>query len=156
MVIANGGNVGIGNTGPTVKLDVTGSGRFTNNLTVDDNLVVNDNVTVDNNLTVDGGKGIMRNSGSAQLRYHTFPASFAVNLAAHGSLTTNIVWSAFSSPPVAFAGNIVISGGTSGELYRCVLQLYNVTATGCDCKIINTDNAAINQTFTWNIVCIGN
>ncbi len=150
IVIANGGNVGIGNASPTTKLHVTGSGRFTDNLAVDDNL------TVDNNVTVDGGKGIIRNSGAPQLRYLTFQAPFAANLPAHGSLTANIVWNAFNSPPVVYAANIVISGGASGELYRCILQIYNVTASGCDCKIINTDDLPINQNITWNIVCIGN
>ncbi len=150
MVIANGGNVGIGNTAPSVKLHVTGSGRFTDNLAVDDNL------TVDNNVTVDGGKGIIRNSTASQLRYQTFPAPFVMNLPAHGSLTANIVWNPFNSTPVAFVGNIVTSGGTTGELYRCILQLYNVTPTGCDCKIINTDNAPVNYNCTWNIVLIGN
>lgn len=150
MVVENGGNVGIGNTAPTTKLHVTGSGRFTDNLAVDDNL------TVDNNVTVDGGKGIIRNSTASQLRYQTFQAPFAMNLPAHGSLTANIVWNAFNSTPVAFVGNIVTSGGASGELYRCILQLYNVTPTGCDCKIINTDNVAVNYNCTWNIVLIGN
>lgn len=150
MVVANGGNIGIGNIAPTVKLDVTGSGRFTDNLNVDDFLIV------DNHVTVDNGKGIIRNSGAPQLRYLTFQAPFAMNLPAHGSLTANIVWNAFNSPPVAYAANIVTSGGTSGELHRCILQLYNVTATGCNVIIINTDNAAVNYNCTWNIVCIGN
>jgi hypothetical protein len=34
MVILNGGNVGIGTTAPSFKLDVSGSGRFSGNLTV--------------------------------------------------------------------------------------------------------------------------
>lgn len=158
LVLENGGNVGIGNAAPTVKLHVTGSGRFTDNVTIEDNLTVNDNVTVDNNLTVDGGKGIIRNSTSGQLKYYTRTAAFNVALGPHAATTSQIyiAFSGFTNPPVAMVGNIVTSGGASGELYRCVLQLYNVTAAGCEGKIINTDDVAINQNITWNIICIGN
>ena len=82
---------------------------------------------------------------------------FTINLAAHAASTSTIyiAFSGFTSAPVAFVGNIVTTGGTAGELYRCVLQLYNVTAAGCNAKIINTDSSPINQDITWNIICIG-
>ncbi len=113
-------------------------------------------VDPDGDVTVNG-KGIVYNAANANnLRIYTVPATFAVTLAAHASTTSHIGFTGFSATPIAYVANILTNGGTSGELFRCILQLYNVTATGCDCKIINTDNAAIDQSITWNVVCIGN
>jgi hypothetical protein len=117
-----------------------------------------DRLKVDPNgdVTVNG-KGIVYNAASAKnLRIYSVPATFSVTLAAHASTTSHIGFVGFSGTPIAYVANIVSNGGTSGELYRCILQLYNVTPTGCDCKIINTDNTAIDQNITWNVVCIGN
>ena len=115
-------------------------------------------MVVEGDVTVRGNKGVLYNAASTNsLRYYTRTASFTISLAAHAASTSAIyiAFSGFTSTPVAFVGNIVTTGGTAGELHRCVLQLYNVTAAGCNAKIINTDSSPINQDITWNIICIG-
>jgi hypothetical protein len=158
MFLANGGNIGIGNAAPTAKLHVTGSGRFTDNLTVDDNMSVDNTLAVGDNITV-GNRGVLYNAASsAKLRYYTREAAFTVvNLAPHGiSPEGSIGFSGFTNPPVVLVGNIVTTGGTTGQLYKCQLVIYDVTAAGCKARISNTSNTTINQDITWNIVCIGN
>ena len=48
MVVLDNGNVGIGTSTPTYKLDVSGSGNFTNNLTVTGSLTVSGSSTLTN------------------------------------------------------------------------------------------------------------
>ena len=140
MVVANGGNVGIGTTTPAVKLDVAGDGN------------------VDGNLTVTGNKGVIHNAaGSTQLRYYTRTASFTAILPAFGtSVEGSIGFSGFTGTPQVFVGDIVSTGGTVGQLYRVQLVIYDVTPTGCHCRLINTSDGAVNYGITWNIICIGN
>ena len=140
MVIANGGNVGIGTTSPAVKLDVAGDANVTGNL------------------TVSGNKGLLRNAaGSAQLRYYTRTAAFTAILPAFGtSAEGSIGFSGFTNPPQVMVGDIVSTGGTVGQLYRVQLVIYDVTANSCHARLINTSNGPVNYNITWNIICIGN
>ena len=140
LAIANGGNVGIGKTAPLATLDVAG------------------NANVDGNLTVSGNKGLLRNAaGSTQLRYYTRTAAFTAILPAFGtSPEGSIGFSGFTSPPQVMVGDIVSTGGTVGQLYRVQLVIYDVTASSCHCRLINTSNDAVNYSITWNIICIGN
>ena len=79
-------------------------------------------------------------------------------MAAHGSSPEfSIAWPTgiFASAPLVFVGNEVSSGGTVGELHRVIVVIYDVTATGCHAKLINTDNTAVNYSITYNLSCIG-
>jgi hypothetical protein len=142
MVVANGGNVGIGTTAPSAKLDVNGDAE------------------VSGNLTVQGGKGIMYNlSGNAGVKYYTRSAAFSINnLAAHSVSAEGTIGfiGGFSAPPAVYVGNIVTTGGTAGPLYQLQLVIYDVTATQCHYRLLNTSNSAVTQNCTWNIVCMGN
>jgi hypothetical protein len=140
MVVANGGNVGIGTTTPLAQLDVAGTGNF------------------DGDLTVSGNKGLIRNAaGSSQLRYYTRTAAFTAILGAFGtSPEGSIGFSGFTGTPQVIVGDIVSTGGTVGQLYRVQLVIYDVTPTGCHCRLINTSDGPVNYGITWNIICVGN
>ena len=51
MVLDAAGNLGIGQTNPTYKLDVSGTGRFTGNLTAEGDLTVTGNLTINGTTT---------------------------------------------------------------------------------------------------------
>ena len=152
LVIANGGNVGIGTTAPSAKLDVNGSAEVNGALTV------NGTASISGALTVKTNKGVMYSAaGSTPIRYYTRSAAFTlINLAAHSlSAEGSIGFSGFTGTPQVFVGDIVSNGGTTGPLYQLQLVIYNVTSSGCKCRILNTSNSTINQNITWNIMCIG-
>lgn len=147
FVVANGGNVGIGTTTPAATLEVNGSS------------IVDGNITATGNITTNG-KGILRNAnGSGQLKYYTRTAAFSTaNMAAFATSAEGSIGftsGIFTSPPQVIVGDIVSTGGTVGQLYRVQLVIYDVTTTGCHCRLINTSNGPVNYSITWNIVCIG-
>ncbi len=153
VAIANGGNVGIGTTAPTAKLNVVGTTALNGTVTV------TGTENVSGTLTVNSNKGVIYNAAaSTNLRYYTRTAAFTiVNLAPH-TLTAeaSIGFSGFTLAPQVFVGNITSNGGTTGPLYQLQLVIYDVTATSCHCRILNTSDATINQGITWNIMCMGN
>lgn len=147
FVIANGGNVGIGNYAPTAKLDLTGT------------LKVSGTATFAGDILVKNNKGVMYNAqGSTNIRYYTRKAAFSlINLAPHVlSVEATIGFSGFTTAPQVYVGNITSNGGTTGPLYQLQLVIYDVTATSCHARILNTSNSTINQTIEWNIMCVGN
>jgi hypothetical protein len=148
LVVLNGGNVGIGTSSPDEKLDVNG------------NLRVAANANIESNLTVNGGKGIMHNSqGSAQLKYYTREVAFTAGLggfALSGEGSFGFSSAGFTTVPVVTVGDIVSTGGTSGELYRMQLIIYGCTTTSCKARLLNTSPNPVNYSVTWNIICIGN
>lgn len=126
-----------------------------------DKLIVDDDgdVKVTNNLLVRGNKGIMSNAnGSAPLKYYTKTAAFGASLPAFGTSGEGFITfpaGVFTTPPQVIVGDIVSTGGASGQLFRMQLVIYNVTTTGCSARLINTHNAPIDYSVTWNIILIG-
>ncbi|RYZ61824.1 MAG: hypothetical protein EOO14_03955 [Chitinophagaceae bacterium] len=153
------------NGGDRVTVDGSGNMNVQANLTtsanmnVQGNLTANGDMNVQGDLTVNGNKGVLYNShGSGQLKYYTRTASFTATLGANALSSESSVGftpGIFSSPPKVFAGDIVSTGGVSGELFRVQLIIYNVTTTSCKVRLLNTSNSPVNYNVVWNIVCLG-
>lgn len=154
LVVQNGGNVGIGTPAPAYKLDVAGSIRATSNF------ITEGNATIDGTLTVNNGKGVAYNASSAtNLKVYPFTTgTFFAGLGgqALSSETSIIFGGGFTSTPKVFVGDIDVTSGTSGELYRVQLILYGCTTTSCKARLLNTSPNPVNYSITWNCVAIGN
>jgi len=83
MVIRDNGNVGIGTTTPTKKLDVSGNANIRGDLTLN-SLGVNGGATIQNNLTVNGNVGIETTTPNQKL-------DVSGNINANGNITINNV-----------------------------------------------------------------
>ncbi|MFZ1530501.1 MAG: hypothetical protein WAT19_17235 [Ferruginibacter sp.] len=127
-------------------------------------LNVNNNAVVDGTLTVNNGKGVAYNSTSAtNLKIYPFTtATFGAvlpgfGLSAEGAIAFN---GGFTGTPRVFVGDIDVTGGSAGELYRVQLQLYGCATsagtTSCKARLLNTSPNPVNYTITWNCVAIGN
>jgi len=172
--------LGIGTTpSATYLLDVgvAGSGvRFRGDLRVDgivnptttfvmgENASVAGSLTVNNSITVNNGKGVAYNANSGtNLRIYQFTtATFTAilpgfGLSAEGAIAFN---GGFTGTPRVFVGDIDVTGGASGELYRVQLQLYGCSttagSTSCKARLLNTSPNPVNYSITWNCVAIGN
>jgi hypothetical protein len=145
---------------------LTTNGTFTvnDNAIVNGTSTVNGNAVVDGTLTVNNGKGVAYNStSSTNLKIYPFTtATFGAvlpgfGLSAEGSIIFN---GGFTGVPRVFVGDIDVTGGTSGELYRVQLQLYGCSTTSgtttCKARLLNTSPNPVNYTITWNCVAIGN
>lgn len=168
-----GGYIGIGDSTPSYLLDVAGTVRgqaavrSDNDVIAGGNVAAGGNVTASGNasvagtMTVNGGRGVAYNATSGtNLKIYPFTtATFGAilngnQLSAEGA----IAWPSgiFTSPPRVFVGDIDVTGGTAGELYRVQLILYGATTTSCKARLLNTSPNAVNYTITWNCVAIGN
>lgn len=163
----------------TYLLDIgaAGSGaRFRGDMRVDgivnptttfqmgENASVAGSLTVNNTITVNNGKGVAYNANSGtNLRIYTFTtATFGAvlpgfGLSAEGAIAFN---GGFTGVPRVFVGDIDVTGGASGELYRVQLQLYGCSTTSgttsCKARLLNTSPNPVNYTITWNCMAIGN
>jgi trimeric autotransporter adhesin len=136
LSITDAGNVGIGTINPLHTLDVRGDASVTANI------------------TVNSGKGILRNSAAAQLRYDVIPVtSFANPLSAGFTVTVNIFYSPFNAPPAVYAANITTF--STGNYEKVLVAISNVTVSGCTVNFTNASSAPITFSATWNIVAIG-
>ena len=121
MVVRDDGNVGIGTTAPSYKLDVSGSGNFTNNLTVTGSLIAS---TITGSLLGTASFAITANTASYVL--NAVSSSFAstasfVRNAISASYVLNAISSSFASTasyinplfqPVLISGSTQITGST--------------------------------------------
>lgn len=145
---------------------LTTNGLFTvnDNAVINGTSTVNGNAVVDGTLTVNNGKGVAYNANSStNLRIYTFTtATFGAvlpgfGLSAEGAIAFN---GGFTGVPRVFVGDIDVTGGSSGELYRVQLQLYGCSTTSgvtsCKARLLNTSPNPVNYTITWNCMAIGN
>ena len=133
--IKNGGNVGINNNNPSEKLDVTGNGKFSGNL------------------TVQNGKGLIRNTDGTQSKKLSTTALINSTFTAGQTKMLTITWpEAFSGTPEAFVGNVTSGVGGWAEL---TMSVSNVTTTGADLYIFNPKSSSVSPNFNIKIIAIG-
>ncbi len=152
----------VGNTDPS---RFQGALQVNGTLTANGTVTANGNAIVDGTLTVNNGKGVAYNSTSAtNLKIYPFTtATFTAilpgfGLSAEGAIAFN---GGFTGVPRVFVGDIDVTGGASGELYRVQLQLYGCSTnaaglTSCKARLLNTSPNPVNYSITWNCVAIGN
>lgn len=166
--------LGIGtNPNPTYLLDVgaANSGvRFRGDARVDGvlnpttTLNIGNNAVVDGTLTVNNGKGVAYNGNSStNLRIYTFTTGTfnavlpGFGLSQEGAIAFN---GGFTGTPKVFVGDIDVTGGSAGELYRVQLVLYGCATTSgttvCKARLLNTSPNPVNYSITWNCIAVGN
>lgn len=172
-VVGNGyfsGNLGVGTNAPTDRLHVVGNARVAGTLdviagtTLNGAVNINSNAAIDGSLTVNNNRGVAYNSTSAtNLKIYPFTtANFQAVLPGHGlSVEGAIAFNGgFTGTPRVFVGDIDVTGGTVGELYRVQLILYGCSTTSgtttCRARLLNTSPNPVNYNITWNCVAIGN
>jgi hypothetical protein len=130
------GNVGIGATTPAFKLDVSGSGRFTNNLTVTGSLTVITGSAIEFQVNQTGVK-----IGNAPTDSHQITGSVAISSSAGtGSALT-----------VYKSGSTVVSiQGSQGELFSITDSL-----SGSLFSVSNISGLPILEVFSDNTVLLG-
>jgi hypothetical protein len=167
--------LGLGGATPntTYPLDVLGNARFQNNTSVtgnstilgnslvNGNMTVNNNGIVDGTLTVNNGKGVAYNpSSAANLKIYPFTSgtfnAVLNGFALSGETSIGFVGGGFTNTPRVMVGDIDVTGGTIGELYRVQLILYGCDNNSCKARLLNTSPNPVNYSITWNCVAIGN
>lgn len=157
--ITDPGNVGIGTTSPTAKLEVNGNTQVDGVASVTSDINVGGNAIVTGNMISNGLAAVVGSNGTQQ-RIVVYTATLSVtNLAANSLLgATGLITipsGTFSGTPSAYVGDIVASS-ENGDYYRAVIIPDNVSATGVRIKIFNPTATAISFTnVTWKVFVIG-
>jgi hypothetical protein len=166
--IQSTGYIGVGNVGttgipPQPKLVLNADGKpviiggTAPSATIPYKLVVeNGDVQFEGSLSVNFNKGIIRNTGPAQLKQVV--TSVTVNpgsIAAGATYMQSVSWSeTFSAVPVAaYIGNV--TGFTTGGWAELVLSIYNAGTNGCTLYVYNPKASTVSPGFTFNLIAIG-
>jgi hypothetical protein len=135
LYIKNGGNVGIANNNPLEKLDVTGNGKFSGDI------------------TVQSGKGLIRSNDGTQKKELTTTALVNTTIAAGASVAVSFTFpESFSSIPDVYVGNIVSGAGGWAEV---IMSVSNITTTGGILYVNNPRAASWSPNYTVKIIAIG-
>lgn len=163
------GNFGVGVTTPTNKMQVFGNTYLdgalttTGNAYIDGALTTNGSANIAGALAVNGNRGVAYNSTSPNnLKIYPFTAApFTAVLPGHGLSAEGAIAfnGGFTGTPRVFVGDIDVTGGTVGQLYRVQLILYGCSTTAgtttCKARLLNTSPSPVNYDITWNCVAIG-
>jgi hypothetical protein len=143
LTISNGGNIGISNLSPTARLDVVGSGKFSDNLDVAGNITSNSD-------------GIVSSGDNTQLKLRTYTATLTVGGLPVGSSATGTIHlgaSTFSGIPTAYLGNIT---NENGDYAKATIILENVTQTSITVRVVNLSSSPISfVNATWKVLVVG-
>lgn len=141
-----------------IQIDNLGTGNF---LSLQDGfgdekttISKNGNIKTDGTMTVKNNKGIIRNTGSSQLRYEVIPftASGAV-LHVNESLEFNINFpTPFGATPAVTLGNVL---SVLADAVYVIGAIGNVTSTGCKLVVRNAGKHDFYLNTTWNLIAIG-
>ena len=141
-----------------VQIDNLGAGNFLSlqNGFGDEKTTIskNGNIKTDGTVTVKNNKGIIRNTGSSQLRYEVIPvtATGAV-LHVNESLEFNISFpTPFSATPAVSLGNVL---SVPADAVYVIGAIGNVTSTGCKLVVRNASKYDFYLNVTWNLIAIG-
>jgi trimeric autotransporter adhesin len=135
---ASTGNVGIGTTSPTSKLDVLG------------------NAEISGDLTVNNGRGIVRSSNSTQLKVVRNQLSIStLTLSAGAWAETGFFdYENFGATPQVFMGNIL--SYSSADFMKLNIIPVEVSTTGCKFRVINVSNTTVtNLSAVYQVMVMG-
>jgi hypothetical protein len=137
LIVLDSGNVGIGTTTPSYKLDVSGSGNFTNNLTVTGSFTVTTGSLIEFQVNQTGVK-----IGNATTDSHAVTGSVSIS-------------SSFSTSSAAF--NVYKSGSTVLDIQGSQGQLFSVvdSLTGSLMSVNDVSGLPILEVFSDDRVVMG-
>ena len=108
-------------------------------------------------------RGVISNytsSPGSQLKYYTTTYSATAVLGPHGisaEATLGLPSGVFTATPTVTVGNIVSTGGTVGQLYMVLMQVYgcSISTNSCKFRLINTSDGSVNYNITYALSMIG-
>jgi len=152
------------NATDVMRIDNLGTGNFLSLTTglgdTKTSIAKSGNITTDGTVTVKGDKGIIRNSGSNQMRYEVIPVTIEgaggtqININAEGFYNKTVTFpNAFTAAPAIWVGNVTMIDGAQPAYV--IPALMSVTSTGCSIWIHNPNNFSVDIRLTYNLIAIG-
>lgn len=114
------------------------------------------NVKIQKELIVDDNKGIVRSNSSTQQKIVRTTGGFSVTGLGVGAYidSGNLNYENFGGVPTVTVGQI-LNGSATGEWYKVMIIPINVTATGCQLRIVNLSSDTVTMTGTWHFLIVG-
>jgi len=157
-------NSNASNPTDVLRIDNLGTGNFLSLTTglgdTKTTIAKSGNITTDGTITVKSDKGIIRNSGSNQLRYEVIPVTIesagggTIAINGEGFYNKTITFpNAFIAAPAIWVRNVTLIDGAHPAYV--IPALMSVTSTGCSIWIHNPNNFTVDIRLTYNLIAIG-
>lgn len=162
--ISNAGNLGIANTNPSEKLDVTGNAKISGSITGATLAVTGiSNFTgaingsseaLTGNITVQNGKGLIRNTDGTQSKKLSSSVLVNVAFAAGETKAFAVTWpESFTAGNIeAYVGNVT---GGAGGWAEVVMTVSAVSTTGAQLYVYNPKTSGVAPNFTVKVIAMG-